>query len=99
MIVTIIILCMLDYVLTYKGIKLNFIFEGNPLMVKLFELSFIKGFLIKLLLIVGMLTPLYYCKHYDLLFYKIGTMILIIAYIYIMVLHTIWIVKYLTKGC
>jgi hypothetical protein len=88
---------MTDYILTYLGIPAGVIEEANPLMVWLFELPFIAGLAIRMLMAAlviclpvriiksGKISPVLAAAYYGAAY---------LAYALIIVVHLYWIIKY-----
>lgn len=83
----------IDYLLTYLGIKFNVIYEGNPLLINLFNYDFILGSIMRLISITIIMILIYYLykkskKHFNYVIYS--------AYfinLFIFILHLNWIKK------
>lgn len=50
---------LLDYALTFAGIRLNVISEANPIMIWLFNLNFGYGILVRIAMCIVLLVPFY----------------------------------------
>lgn len=78
-----------DYILTYIGIQRGVITEGNPLMVWLFEFSFIKGVAIRIAMAFLVFAVFWFIRrnyrHYKRLIVGIN-----LFYSTVMVLHLRW---------
>ena len=82
----------LDYVLTWIGInKIGIIEEFNPLMAWLFEIGFIPGSIIRILIIAFLLICFKLLKPYK-YYYKLTTRFAIAVNIIVQVLHIRWII-------
>ena len=55
---TLFVLFMTDFLLTYIGISNNLFTEANPFMVWLFEIPFIAGFIVRILMAVIIYLPI-----------------------------------------
>lgn len=84
-----------DYLLTFIGIKNNIIEEGNYLMVWLFNIGFYQGIIIRfvmlflILLLVDYIRKRY--KYYEYFIIGINSI-----YSIVMILHIYWIIYYLS---
>lgn len=84
------ILLIVDYILTYIGIKVGLVEEANILMIWLFELPLLKGLLIRCIMSLFIIMPFFYLeKHCK--YYKKVLVVVISGYIFIMFLHLRWI--------
>ena len=89
----VIIFCLMiiDYLLTKVGIFLGLIIEGNALMVWLMSLPFVIGFLVRVLMAVGLLAPIYLVYGVNRNLYKIAVLIAMLANLFAMLMHMLWI--------
>lgn len=95
MIVFLFILMMLDYALTMIGIEIGFIVEGNGLMCWLVNMPWQYGVVVKAVMSVLLLTPLYIAKKKEVALYKTALIIVLLAYAWVFSLHIYWIEQYL----
>lgn len=82
-----------DYILTFIGIKGNIIVEGNFFMVWLFNISFYEGIIIRFIMLFLILSVVCYIKKYY-KHYKYFIVSINLLYTFVMVLHINWIVYY-----
>lgn len=94
MIIFLFILMMLDYALTMVGLKLGIITEGNMFMVWCVELPWQTGAIIKGIISIVLLTPIYIAKKQELRIYKIAVVIILGVYTLLFTMHIYWITMY-----
>lgn len=83
-------LLMIDYVLSYIGIRINIIEDANPLMVWLFYLPFGQGIIIRAIMSGLVLTPFLWLKTRCSYYNQLLSFIYFI-YSFVMALHMRWI--------
>lgn len=83
---------LIDYILTYIGIQNNIIVEGNPLMIWLFEINFINGFMIRIIMALIIYSLILYIKnHYK--SYRQFIIFICIVYSSIIPFHLYWLIN------
>jgi hypothetical protein len=95
MIILLFILMMADYLLTYWGIHIGFVSEGNGLMRWLMELPFVYGFLAKIIMSGLLLFPVLLARNHRKKIYKYALYIIFAAYGITFALHGYWVCLYL----
>lgn len=91
------ILFMSDFILTYFGISLGIITEGNALLIWLFQVPFIVGLIIRFLMFLGLIyMPIKFIKKGKIrpLISKAFYGIAFTANIGVLCMHLYWIVLY-----
>jgi hypothetical protein len=87
----------LDYVLTYIGIRIGIIEEANPIMKWLFELSFMDGIIIRIAISILLLIPYYFIKKTRIKIYNKLIIIVCVGYSLIFLLHLSWVLDFLKQ--
>lgn len=99
MIIFLFILMMLDYALTMVGLNLGIITEGNILMLWCVQLPWQVGSIVKAIISIVLLIPIYIAKRQELPLYKIAVVIILGVYILLFMMHTYWIFMYMGVYC
>lgn len=84
------ILMVLDYILTFVGIKNGIIVEGNPIMCFMFQYNFIVGLLFRISYAGIILAMLYNIKKNNIYKYIEINMFVGAIYLYVFNLHFQW---------
>lgn len=107
------LLIIIDYLLTYLGMQQNIIYEANPLMVGFMNLSFTYGFILRIIIAVGLIYAIFknrnkklYTKTYDCITFTTQRKITSDKALYVILgiqlvvyfFHAIWIVATLIGG-
>ena len=91
MLIVLFVLMIVDYLLTYFGMRSGFITEGNILMQWLMNMPISYGILVKIALSVILLIPLIIAGKRAKKLQIIALYISFTAYVYVFAMHGVWI--------
>ena len=91
MYIVLFIVMMIDYFLTYWGLNLGFIREGNPLMQWLMDMPLYYGVFVKLAICSALVFPLFIFRNKARKVSRAGLIVAFAAYAYVFSMHGYWI--------